>query len=47
MAHYFVNKIKHIPTKPSSCVNCGNLEIKEDAVLATMGPSEKNADYVP
>jgi len=28
-------------------VNCGGLEIKDDAVLATIGPSEANADYVP
>jgi len=28
-------------------VNCNGLEIKDDAVLATLGPSEANADYVP
>jgi len=28
-------------------VNCNGLEIKDDAVLATIGPSEANADYVP
>ena len=28
-------------------MNCGKMELKEDAVLATTGPSEKNADYVP
>jgi hypothetical protein len=28
-------------------VNCGKSELKNDAVLATTGPSEKNADYVP
>jgi hypothetical protein len=28
-------------------VNCGKEELKEDAVLATTGPSQKNADYVP
>jgi hypothetical protein len=28
-------------------VNCGKSEFKEDAVLATTGPTEKNADYVP
>jgi len=27
-------------------VNCGKLDLKDDAVLATTGPSEKNADYV-
>jgi len=32
---------------PSRCIECGKLEIKLDAVLATTGPSEKNADYVP
>ncbi|MDH3278521.1 MAG: hypothetical protein OEM21_10545 [Nitrosopumilus sp.] len=28
-------------------MNCNGLEIKDDAVLATIGPSEANADYVP
>jgi len=28
-------------------VNCGGLDIKDDAILATIGPSEANADYVP
>jgi hypothetical protein len=28
-------------------MNCGKMELKENAVLATTGPSEKNADYVP
>ena len=32
--------------RPSKCTNCGKLDLKEDAVLATTGPSEKNADYV-
>ena len=47
MVHYFVNKIKNIANKPSKCIECGQLNLKEDAVLATTGPSEKNADYVP
>ena len=47
MTHYFVNKIKQVSSKPSACIHCGKLDLKEDAVLATMGPSEKNADYVP
>jgi hypothetical protein len=47
MVHFYVNKIKHIPQKPSTCIDCGGLELKEDAVLATMGPSQKDADYVP
>ena len=47
MVHYYVNKIKHVPYRPSTCVNCSKLDLKEDAVLATTGPSEKNADYVP
>ena len=46
MVHYFVNKIKHVSQKPSTCTNCGKQDLKEDAVLATTGPSEKNADYV-
>jgi len=28
-------------------VNCGKFDLKDDAVLATIGPSEANADYVP
>jgi hypothetical protein len=28
-------------------VNCNALNLKDDAVLATIGPSEINADYVP
>lgn len=47
MTHYFVGKIRNISQKPSACMNCGKLDLKEDAVLATMGPSEKNSDYVP
>jgi len=47
MVHYYVNKIKHISDKPSLCVNCGASNLKDDAVLATTGPSEKYADYVP
>ena len=47
LAHYFVNKIKNVHYKPSTCLDCGKSELKEDAVLATTGPSEKNADYVP
>lgn len=47
MVHYFVNKIKNLTNKPSKCIECGQSSLKEDAVLATTGPSEKNADYVP
>lgn len=47
LVHYFVNKIKRIGFKPSKCTECGNSTLKNDAVLATTGPSEKNADYVP
>jgi hypothetical protein len=28
-------------------MTCGELNLKDDAVLATIGPSEANADYVP
>ena len=28
-------------------MNCGKSDLKDDAILATTGPSEKNADYVP
>jgi hypothetical protein len=47
LVHYYVGKIKNVSDKPSTCMNCGKMELKEDAVLATTGPSEKNADYVP
>ncbi|MFB5648715.1 MAG: hypothetical protein ACE5RM_04445 [Candidatus Nitrosomaritimum aestuariumsis] len=47
MAHYFINKIKRVQGRPSSCIQCGKSDLKDDAVLATTGPSEKNADYTP
>ncbi|MCA9828498.1 MAG: hypothetical protein KC444_08975 [Nitrosopumilus sp.] len=47
MVHYYINKIKRVSHRPSECVNCGGLDIKDDAILATIGPSEANADYVP
>ena len=47
MVLYFINKIKRVSSKPFKCVNCNGLKIKDDAVLATIGPSETNADYVP
>ena len=47
MAHFYINKIKHIPQRPTTCIDCGGLDLKDDAVLATMGPSQRNADYVP
>ena len=28
-------------------MNCDRLDIKDDVILATIGPSEANADYVP
>ncbi len=46
MVHYYVNSIKHVTQRPSTCVNCGKSDLKDDAVLATTGPSEKDADYV-
>ncbi len=47
MVHYFVNKIRHTPNKPNYCISCGQSNLKDDAVLATTGASEKYADYVP
>ena len=46
MVNYFINKIKRVSSRPSKCVNCNGFDIKDDAVLATIGPSEANADYV-
>tara|TARA_B100001167_G_C16618712_1_gene233925 strand:+ start:126 stop:377 length:252 start_codon:yes stop_codon:yes gene_type:complete len=47
LVHFYINKIKHIPQRPTTCIDCGGLNLKDDAVLATMGPSQRNADYVP
>ena len=47
MVNYFINKIKRVSNRPSQCVNCAGLDLKDDAVLATTGPSERDADYVP
>lgn len=47
MTHYFVSKVRNINQTPTVCINCGKSDLKVDAVLTTMGPSEKNADYVP
>ena len=47
MVHYYVNKIKHVFEKPSVCVDCRTSNLKDDAILATTGTSEKYADYVP
>jgi len=47
LVHYFVSKIKHISQKPFLCVSCGKSDLKDDAILATTGSSEKYADYVP
>jgi hypothetical protein len=47
LVHYFISKIKHVSQKPSLCVSCGKSDLKDNAVLATTGPSERDADYVP
>lgn len=47
MVHYFVSRVKNVVGIPSFCVNCGKAELKEDAVLATVGSSEKDGDYAP
>ena len=47
MVNYFIDKIKRVSNRPSQCVNCAGLDLKDDAVLATIGPSEANAYYVP
>jgi hypothetical protein len=47
LVHYFISQIKHTPQKPAQCIHCGKPDLKDDAVLATTGPSEKYADYVP
>ena len=47
MVHYFINQIKRVSNRPPKCVSCGGIDLKDDAVLATIGPSEANADYVP
>ena len=47
MVDYFISKVRNTPTRPAVCVNCRRAELKDDAVLATTGTSEKYADYVP
>ena len=47
MVNYIISKITRVSDRPSKCVNCNALNLKDDAVLATIGPSEANADYVP
>ncbi len=47
LVHYYVHKIRQLSDRPSACVDCGQSDLKFDAVLSTTGPSEKNADYVP
>ena len=47
LVHYYVSRVKHVLQKPSLCTNCGKSDLKDDAVLATTGDSEKYADYVP
>lgn len=47
MVHYFVSRIISLSAKPTICVNCKQTTLKDDAVLATTGSSEKYADYVP
>ena len=46
LVHYYIGKIKQVSEMPSTCVNCKNQDLKEDAVLATTGPTQKDADYV-
>jgi hypothetical protein len=47
MVHFYVNKIKPTPQRPTTCIDCRGSDLKDDAVLATMGPSQRDADYVP
>lgn len=47
MVQYFISQIKRVQNRPPKCVNCSGLDLKDDAVLTTIGPSETNADYVP
>ena len=47
MVHYYVSRIMHTNSKPLACINCSEMNLKPDAVLATTGESEKYADYVP
>ena len=47
MVHYFISRAKNVVGIPSFCVNCGKSDLKEDAVLATVGSSEKDGDYAP
>ena len=46
MTNFYVNKIINLPKRSSKCIECGKENLKDDAVLATTGSSEKTADYV-
>ena len=37
----------HVSHRPTTCKNCGKSDLKDDAILATIGNNKKNADYVP
>ena len=46
MVHYYISQVKHANSRPNYCVNCGKTNLKDDAVLTTMGDSEATGDYV-
>lgn len=47
LTHYFVSRIRHATKMPSICLGCNRANLKQDAVLATLGSSEATGDYVP
>jgi hypothetical protein len=47
MVHYYIKKVLRISSRPYVCKNCGNENIIEDVVLASIGPTQENTRYTP
>ena len=47
MVHYYIKTIKRVSCKPDTCMNCNSQNMVEDAVLASIGPTQENTDYTP
>jgi hypothetical protein len=47
MVHYYIKKIKRLSDMPTKCMNCGNVDLATDVVLASTGPTQENTDYRP
>ncbi len=47
MTHYYIKKIKRLSHKSSICTECNSQNIIEDAILASIGPTQENTNYTP